>query len=238
MSKALGFIFALLSFVGTCEAAVFSWTVQTNAMIGEYSGYLANVSSSGTPTGDFNPNPTSYHSGDSSNGRLLGEAYNPVSYSSGSGPSAANYQVHSKVDAIWGPKLDFTAQSEVVSNPTPYTVTVKSRGEFFFTVTNSGTGTYKVTKSGNLQLFKKDESDTWQSFADTGSIVDVKGLFKIGFKIEFVSSSSPTNTGNTTGSLKLEYVASSPPVVPEPASLAIFGTLGFAGFVARRFRKK
>jgi hypothetical protein len=234
MSKVLGFIFAMLLFVGTCEAAVFSWTVQTTAMVGGFSGNLANVSSTGTPTGDFNPNPTSYVTGNSSNGRLKGEAYNPVVYPPSLG--FANYQVHSKVDAIWGTKLDFAAQSAVVSNPTPYDVTVETKGEFFFSVSNSASGTYNVAKSGSLSLFK-DVSGSWTPFANSGNIADVNGNFKIVFDVIF-SSTALNTTGDTTDLLTLEAGVLSPPVVPEPASMAVFGMLGFAGFAARRFRKK
>ena len=237
MSKVLGFIFAMLLFVGTCEAAVFSWTVQTTAMVGGFSGNLATVTSDdgggnpGTPTGNFNPDPTSYHTGTSSNGRLLGQQFLPSSY-----PGVGNYQVHSKVDAIWGTKLDFAAQSEVVSNPTPYLVTVETKGEFSFSVSNSASGTYKVTKSGTLNLYK-DVSGSWTLFADSGNIADVNGNFKIVFDVIFANTLLG-KVGNTTDLLTLEQDALIPPVVPEPASMAVFGLLGLAGAAARRFRKK
>jgi hypothetical protein len=204
-------------------------------MVGGFSGNLANVSSTGIPTGNFNPDPTSYFTGGSSAGRLKGEEFLPASYPS-SGPGAANYQVHSKVDAVWGSKLDFAAQSEVVTNPTPYTVTVESKGEFFFAVSNSASGTYKVTKAGSLTLWK-DISGSWTPFSDAGNIADVNGNFKIVFDVTFTSSVSNT-VGNTTDSLTLEQDTLVPPVVPEPASMAVFGLLGLAGAAARRFRKK
>lgn len=237
MSKVLGFIFAMLLFVGTCEAAVFSWTVQTTAMVGGFSGKLATVTSDdgggnpGIPTGNFNPDPTSYYTGTSSNGRLLGQEFLPSTY-----PGVGNYQVHSKVDAIWGTKLDFSAQSQVVSNPTPYLVTVETKGEFFFSVSNSASGTYNVAKSGSLSLFK-DVSGSWTPFANSGNIADVNGNFKIVFDVIF-SSTALNTTGDTTDLLTLEAGVVSPPVVPEPASMAVFGMLGVAGFAARRFRKK
>lgn len=236
MSRVLGFIFAMLLFVGTCEAAVFSWTVQTTDMVGA-DGYLATVTSDdgagnpGIPNGSFNPNPTSYFTGTSSSGRLLGEQFFPSGY-----PSVGNFQVHSKVDAIWGTTLDFSAQSEVVNNPTPYLVTVKTKGDFFFSVSNSASGTYKVTKSGTLSLHKY-VSGSWTPFSDSGDIADVNGNFKIVFDVTFANTLLG-KVGNTTDLLTLEQDTLIPPVVPEPASMAVFGLLGLAGAAARRFRKK
>lgn len=235
MSRVVCFFTAMSLLIGTCEAAVFSWTVQPTAMVGGFTGNLANVSSTGIPTGNFNPDPTSYSTGDSSAGRLKGEQFLPTSYST-TGPGAANYQVHSKVDAIWGTKLDFAAQSEVVSNPTPFTVTVKSMGEFFFSVSNSASGTYKVSTTGTVALWKFVGS-SWTPFASSGSIADVNGDFKVVFDVTFTSTALAT-IGNKTDLLTLEQDQLTPPVVPEPASMAVFGLLGIAGVAARRFRKK
>ena len=146
--------------------------------------------------------------------------------------------------------LQFVARSDVTQNggdDTPNGISttgtyVESSGDFLFSISkdanyaidfishpNSGF----VVGSSFIKLFNSSNVQ----------VTSLTGVLNAGnYKVSFYTNAAPT--GGSTGSdmmgfdLNFTELTPGPPVVPEPASLSVFGTLAVAGFAARRLRKK
>jgi len=133
--------------------------------------------------------------------------------------------------------------SEVYSDDFTY---VWTSGSFSFQVDT--TTNYSFTAASGNTDGTLDLAQNYITLKDGVTVLGTTGSLTAGtvYTVDFMTYASRTQTpvsynqGGKTSYLEstLAFTGTTPPVVPEPASMAVFGLLGLAGVAARRFRKK
>jgi hypothetical protein len=123
---------------------------------------------------------------------------------------------------------------------------VWTSGTFSFVVDT--TTNYSFTPApGNTSGFL-DSAQNYITLKNGASVMGASGSLTAGttYTVDFMSYASITQSPTSFNQVgktaylesQLDFTGTTPPVVPEPASMAVFGLLGLAGVAARRFRKK
>lgn len=243
---------SLIFLSSVCNAAVVTFTVNptpvpgTSGMVGAFgsNSFLARVEGNNIVA---NPTSLSAAGGSYAGGSQLKAYVNPYPAAPAVGdPDFRTYVVSSSTSAAWleDVGLNFLSRSELISGS--LTTDFYSEGQFFFSVVVSGgTGTYSISADGtqgvnNYAKLKYYDGVGFVDFTSTsGSISDLASKsFMIDFKSTVLSSASGGTHADPGLTITLSNIQTGGGQVPEPASIAVFGLVGFAGFAARRFRKK
>jgi hypothetical protein len=237
---------SLIILSSVCNAAVVTFTVNptpvpgTSGMVGAFgsNSFLASVEGSNIVA---NPTSLSAAGGTYAGGSQLKAFVNPYPSS-----GITTYTVSSSTSAAWENDigLNFVSSNKLVTGN--LTQDFLAQGEFFFSVSVAGgTGSYSISadgtqNTGNYANLKYFDGLSFVDFTSTsGNISDLASKsFMIDFKSTVASSASAGGLSNPGLTITLSNIQTGGGQVPEPASIAVFGLVGFAGFAARRFRKK
>lgn len=233
----------ILSSVSGAAVVNFTSTVLTGAYTGGNFGKIVG----GDPSGAGQLGPY-YFSGaaSSSSASLPYQTQLKSTATDPTGGASANYGV-GVVSASVAFKDNLGFQVVVLSTISTDDFTyLWTSGSFSFSVDTNTNYTF-TGAAGNTDA-NLDLAQNYITLKNGASVMGTSGSLTAGttYTVEFMSYASKTQTptsfnqGGKTAYLEttLAFTGTTPPVVPEPASLAIFGTLGFAGFAVRRFRKK
>jgi hypothetical protein len=243
MSKVLICAASLLClFSGFSQAAVVNFT--TTTLTGAYSGNFGKITG-GDPSvfqQTFNfSGPASLLSASAPyQDQLKSTATNP------NGGAAVGYGVGTvSASVAFKNNLGFQVAISSTVDTNDFTQ-VWTSGTFSFVVDT--TTNYSFTSAAGNTSGNLDSAQNYITLKNGALVMGASGSLTAGttYTVEFMSyasmTQSPTsfNQGGKTAYLEsqLDFTGTTPPVVPEPASMAVFGMLGFAGFAARRFRKK
>jgi hypothetical protein len=237
---------SLIFLSSVCNAAVVTFTVNqapvagTSGMVGAFGGnlFLASYESASIVANPTSITPASFpYAG----GSQLKAYVDP--YPSG---GLTSYTVSSSTSAAWKNDigLNFISSNKLVTGN--LTQDFLAQGKFFFSVSVAGgTGSYSISadgtqNTGNYANLKYYDGFSFLDFTSTsGNISDLASKsFMIDFKSTVVSGASAGGLSNPGLTITLSNIQTGGGQVPEPASIAVFGLVGFAGFAARRFRKK
>jgi hypothetical protein len=231
----------LCLFSGFSQAAVVNFT--TTTLNGAYSGGNFGAILGGSPS----VGPT-YFSGAASLGsaslpyqsQLKSTATNP------NGGIAAGYGVGTvSASVAFKNNLGFQVAISSTVDTNDFTQ-VWTSGTFSFVVDT--TTNYSFTSAAGNTSGTLDSAQNYITLKNGALVMGASGSLTAGttYTVEFMSyasiTESPTSYNQSGNTAYLEstlaFTGTTPPVVPEPASMAVFGLLGIAGIAARRFRKK